>query len=224
MKQVKIRWLGHAAFEVQSQDIDILIDPWLTNPLSPVRPEEVKPDYIVVTHDHNDHLGEAIEISKRTGAPIISIYELANYINEKGGKSIGMNIGGPAVLKNDLYVYLTQAFHSSTHGSPTGAIIYINGLSIYHAGDTGLFGDMKLIGEVYSPDVALLPIGGFFTMNPEQAAVAVQLISPRYAIPMHYNTFDVIKQDPYIFSEKVKKLRPSTEVLILKPGESRDLS
>ncbi|MFP3304134.1 MAG: metal-dependent hydrolase, partial [Nitrososphaeria archaeon] len=217
-------WLGHAAFEIQGQGSDILIDPWLTNPLSPVRPEEVKPDYIVVTHDHNDHLGEAIEISKRTGAPIISVYELANYISEKGGKSIGMNIGGPLVLKNNLYVYLTQAFHSSTHGSPTGAIININGLSIYHAGDTGLFGDMKLIGEVYSPDVALLPIGGFFTMNPEQAAVAVQLISPRYAIPMHYNTFDIIKQDPSIFAEKVKKLRPSTEVLILKPGESRDLS
>ncbi|MFP3214076.1 MAG: metal-dependent hydrolase [Nitrososphaeria archaeon] len=224
MEQVKIRWLGHAAFEIQGQGSDILIDPWLTNPLSPVRPEEVKPDYIVVTHDHNDHLGEAIEISKRTGAPIISVYELANYISEKGGKSIGMNIGGPLVLKNNLYVYLTQAFHSSTHGSPTGAIININGLSIYHAGDTGLFGDMKLIGEVYSPDVALLPIGGFFTMNPEQAAVAVQLISPRYAIPMHYNTFDIIKQDPSIFAEKVKKLRPSTEVLILKPGESRDLS
>ena len=224
MEQVKIRWLGHAAFEIQGQGSDILIDPWLTNPLSPVRPEEVKPDYIVVTHDHNDHLGEAIEISKRTGAPIISVYELANYISEKGGKSIGMNIGGPLVLKNNLYVYLTQAFHSSTHGSPTGAIININGLSIYHAGDTGLFGDMKLFGEVYSPDVALLPIGGFFTMNPEQAAVAVQLISPRYAIPMHYNTFDIIKQDPSIFAEKVKKLRPSTEVLILKPGESRDLS
>ncbi|MFP3133557.1 MAG: metal-dependent hydrolase [Nitrososphaeria archaeon] len=224
MEQVKIRWLGHAAFEIQGQGSDILIDPWLTNPLSPVRPEEVKPDYIVVTHDHNDHLGEAIEISKRTGAPIISVYELANYISEKGGKSIGMNIGGPLVLKNNLYVYLTQAFHSSTHGSPTGVIININGLSIYHAGDTGLFGDMKLIGEVYSPDVALLPIGGFFTMNPEQAAVAVQLISPRYAIPMHYNTFDIIKQDPSIFAEKVKKLRPSTEVLILKPGESRDLS
>jgi L-ascorbate metabolism protein UlaG (beta-lactamase superfamily) len=224
MEQVKIRWLGHAAFEIQGQSSDILIDPWLTNPLSPVRPEEVKPDYIVVTHDHNDHLGEAIEISKKTGAPIISVYELANYISEKGGKSIGMNIGGPLVLKNNLYVYLTQAFHSSTHGSPTGAIININGLSIYHAGDTGLFGDMKLIGEVYSPDVALLPIGGFFTMNPEQAAVAVQLISPRYAIPMHYNTFDIIKQDPSIFAEKVKKLRPSTEVLILKPGESRDLS
>jgi L-ascorbate metabolism protein UlaG (beta-lactamase superfamily) len=224
MEQVKIRWLGHAAFEIQGQGSDILIDPWLTNPLSPVRPEEVKPDYIIVTHDHNDHLGEAIEISKRTGAPIISVYELANYISEKGGKSIGMNIGGPLVLKNNLYVYLTQAFHSSTHGSPTGAIININGLSIYHAGDTGLFGDMKLIGEVYSPDVALLPIGGFFTMNPEQAAVAVQLISPRYAIPMHYNTFDIIKQDPSIFAEKVKKLRPSTEVLILKPGESRDLS
>jgi len=198
MEQVKIRWLGHAAFEIQGQGSDILIDPWLTNPLSPVRPEEVKPDYIIVTHDHNDHLGEAIEISKRTGAPIISVYELANYISEKGGKSIGMNIGGPLVLKNNLYVYLTQAFHSSTHGSPTGAIININGLSIYHAGDTGLFGDMKLIGEVYSPDVALLPIGGFFTMNPEQAAVAVQLISPRYAIPMHYNTFDIIKQDPSI--------------------------
>jgi Predicted Zn-dependent hydrolases of the beta-lactamase fold len=104
MEQVKIRWLGHAAFEIQGQGSDILIDPWLTNPLSPVRPEEVKPDYIVVTHDHNDHLGEAIEISKRTGAPIISVYELANYISEKGGKSIGMNIGGPLVLKT-IYMY-----------------------------------------------------------------------------------------------------------------------
>ncbi len=224
MKQVKIVWLGHAAFEIRDQKTTILIDPWLTNPLSPVKPEEVRPDYIIVTHDHDDHLGEAIEISKRTGAPIISVYELANYIGEKGGNAIGMNIGGPVILKDDLKVYLTPAFHSSTHGSPSGAVIYMNELRIYHAGDTGLFGDMKLIGEVYNPDVVLLPIGGFFTMDAEQAAIAVQLISPRYAIPMHYNTFDVIKQDPNIFAEKVKKLRPTTEVLILKPGEVREIS
>ncbi len=224
MKGIKIKWLGHAAFEISDQKTTVLIDPWLTNPLSPVKPQEVKPDYIIVTHDHSDHLGEAVEISKRTGAQIIGVFELANYISQNGGNSIGMNIGGPAVLKDGLTVYLTQAFHSSTHGSPTGAVIFMNGLRIYHAGDTGLFGDMKLIGEVYNPDVALLPIGGFFTMNPEQAAIAVQLLSPRYAIPMHYNTFDVIKQDPQVFEEKVKKLRPSTEVLILKPGEVREIS
>ncbi len=224
MKGVNIKWLGHAAFEISDQKTTVLIDPWLTNPLSPVKPENVKPDYIVVTHDHSDHLGEAVEISKRTGAPIICVYELANHIIKSGGKAIGMNIGGPAVLNNELKVYLTQAFHSSTYGSPTGAVIFMNGIRIYHAGDTGLFGDMRLIGEIYDPDVALLPIGGFFTMNAEQAAIAVQLIAPRYAIPMHYNTFDVIKQDPHLFEEAVKKLRPSTEVIILKPGEEREIS
>ncbi|MGC9208546.1 MAG: metal-dependent hydrolase [Nitrososphaeria archaeon] len=219
MSPVSIRWLGHAAFQLKHESTEILIDPWLTNPLSPARPEEMRPDYIVVTHDHDDHLGEAIEISKRTGAPVIAVYELANFIQEKGGNAIGMNIGGPAVLKNDIKVYLTPAFHSSTHGSPTGAVVDLGGFKIYHAGDTGLFGDMKLIGEVYSPDLALLPIGGFFTMNADQAAIAVQLIGPRYAAPMHYNTFDVIRQDPSYFAERVKRLRPLTEVIIPKPGE-----
>ncbi len=223
MSKVKITWLGHAAFELSYKGLSILIDPWLTNPLSPKKPEEVKPDYIVVTHDHDDHLGEAITISKRTGAPVVATYELANYIESNGGKGIGMNIGGPAVLKEDVKVYLTPAFHSSSKGSPTGAVIKLGDFSVYHAGDTGLFGDMKLIGEVYSPDVAMLPIGGFFTMDPEQAAVAVQLIAPRYAVPMHYNTFDLIKQDPKVFSDKVKKLRPSTEVLILEPGKPVEL-
>ncbi len=220
-----LKWLGHAAFEISELNSVILIDPWITNPVSPVKVSDYRNvDYIIVTHDHSDHLGDAVEISRNTGAPIIAVFELANYLNEtEKVNTIGMNIGGPLKLNSGMSVYLTQAFHSSSHGAPTGAIIKAENATIYHAGDTGLFSDMSLIGQVYRPDISLLPIGGFFTMNPEQAARAVQMISPKIAIPMHYNTFDVIQQDPLAFAKMAKELSPNTEIVVLKPGESIEL-
>lgn len=220
-----LKWLGHSAFEINESNKVLLIDPWISNPMSPAKVSDYyHADYIVVTHDHSDHLGDAVEISKNSGAPIITVFELANFLNEtEKVNTIGMNIGGPLKLDPGISVFLTQAFHSCTHGAPTGTIIKNGTSTIYHAGDTGLFGDMKLIGQLYRPDIALLPIGGFFTMNPEQAAMAVQMISPRIAIPMHYSTFEAIKQDPLEFAKKAKEFSPNTEVVVLKPGESMEL-
>lgn len=220
-----LKWLGHAAFELDIMGKVILIDPWISNPRSPVKVTDYRNvDYIVVTHDHSDHLGDAVEISRTTGAPVIAVFELANFLEETEKiRAIGMNIGGPLKLDTEISVYLTQAFHSCTHGAPTGAVIKTEGGTIYHAGDTGLFGDMKLIGEVYRPDIALLPIGGFFTMDPEQAAMAVQMVSPQIAIPMHYGTFEAIDRNPEEFARRSKELSPATQVVLLKPGESIDL-
>ncbi|MGC8661974.1 MAG: metal-dependent hydrolase [Nitrososphaeria archaeon] len=221
-----LKWLGHSAFEINESNKVLLIDPWISNPMSPSKVSDYyHVDYIIVTHDHSDHLGDAVEISRNSGAPIIAVFELANFLNEtEKVNTVGMNIGGPLKLNSGISVFLTQAFHSSTHGAPTGAIIKTQTATIYHAGDTGLFGDMRLIGQLYKPDISLLPIGGFFTMNPEQAAMAVQMISPRIAIPMHYSTFEVIKQDPMEFAKMTKELSPGTKVVVLKAGESIELS
>ncbi|MCL4344005.1 MAG: metal-dependent hydrolase [Nitrososphaerota archaeon] len=220
-----LKWLGHSAFELNTSNKMLLIDPWISNPNSPAKVKDYyNADYLIVTHDHSDHLGDAVEISRNSGAPIIAVFELANFLNESEKvKTIGMNIGGPLKLTSSLSVFLTQAFHSSTHGAPTGTIVKTDTATIYHAGDTGLFGDMKLIGQVYKPDIMLIPIGGFFTMNPEQAAIAVQMVSPKIAIPMHYDTFEAIKQDPLEFARIAKGLSPGTEVVVLKPGESIEL-
>ncbi len=222
-----IKYLGHAAFELRLKGLDgimktILIDPWLTSPLSPIDPDKYirevgKIDYIIVTHDHGDHLGETIPIAKKTGAAVITIFDLAVELEKKGLRVIGANVGG-RVKVNDLFVVLTPAIHSSEHGNPTGVVIGGPDVKIYHAGDTGLFAEMQFIHELYSPDIALLPIGGHFTMGIEEAVKAVELLKPKIAIPMHYNTFPPIRADPARFKELVEK-KTSTKVVILKPGE-----
>jgi len=220
-----IKYLGHSAFDIVLTGLDgsekhILIDPWITNPLSPVKLSDyrgVKVDYIVVTHDHGDHMGEAIELARITQAKIIGIYELAVYARQQGVEAIDGNIGGRLKI-DDIDVILTPAVHSSSRGAPVGVVIGGKDVTIYHAGDTGLFSEMELIGELYSPDIALLPIGGHYTMGVREAVKAVQLIKPKIAIPMHYNTFPVISADPVKFKELVEALT-RTRVVILKPGE-----
>jgi L-ascorbate metabolism protein UlaG (beta-lactamase superfamily) len=225
-----LRWLGHAAFVLKFGEATIVIDPWITNPLSPYRSvdsfvkEYPQIDYIVVTHDHGDHEGEAVELLKRyRNARLIAVFELAQDIGSRAkaeDRVIGANIGGPVKLEKGLQLVLTPALHSSTKGSPTGVVIFGEGKAVYHAGDTGLFGDMKLIGELYKPTVALLPIGGHFTMGIDEAVKAVELINPRIVVPMHYNTFNVIAADPNEFARKVKEKVPGVDVRILKPGET----
>jgi len=216
-----IRFLGHSAFEIDFDGKIFLIDPWLENPKSPVKPNEIKNiDYIIITHDHGDHLGNAVEIAKQTGATVVAIFEIANYVSEQGvEKAIGANIGGPILLDDNYIVVLTHATHSSQKGAPTGAVIIKGDTAIYHAGDTGVFYDMKLIGELYNPKVAMLPIGGHFVMGPKEAAKAVELIKPEIAIPMHYGTFPVLKGKAEEFVEQVKNLNVGTKVVVLKPGE-----
>jgi len=221
-----IRYYGHSFFELELMGLDgvvkrVLIDPWAENPLSPVKPRDFKGktiDYIVVTHDHGDHLGNAIEIAKLTGATIVGVYEIAMYAEEQGVKAIGGNIGGPLKIQ-DLEFILTPATHSSGRGVPIGVVIKGKDYSVYHAGDTGLFSEMSLIKELYSPEVALLPIGGHFTMGIREAVKAVELIEPKLVIPMHYNTFPVIQADPHEFKRLVEE-KYGVKVVVLRPGES----
>ncbi len=221
-----IKYLGHSAFDIVLTGLDgsekhILIDPWLTNPLSPVKPSDysnVKLDYIIVTHDHGDHMGEAIELAKSTKAKIVGVYEIAVYAKEQGVEAVDGNIGGRLNI-GDLDIVFTPATHSSNRGVPVGVVVGGKDATIYHAGDTGLFKEMELIGELYSPDIALLPIGGHYTMGIKEAVKAVQMIKPKIVIPMHYNTFPVIKADPSKFKELVEAITAS-KVVILKPGET----
>ncbi|RLE52196.1 MAG: metal-dependent hydrolase [Candidatus Methanomethylicota archaeon] len=218
---MKVRWLGHAGFEIEISEKRILIDPWLTgNPVAKNKPGEFKEvDVILVTHDHGDHLGDAIEIAKNTGAVFVGIYELSQYALSQGVKdTVGMNIGGSTIVK-DLKVIMVPAFHSCERGAPVGFVIQHGDESVYHAGDTSLFADMKLIGELYKPKLALLPIGSHFTMGPLEAAKATELIKPKVVIPMHYNTFPVIKQDPHEFEKLVKKFAPDVKVIVAEVGK-----
>lgn len=156
----------------------------------------------------------------------VSLYEIAEYVGEQirdMNRVIGANIGGPVKLTSDLDVVFTPAIHSSIRSSPAGVVIRSRELRVYHAGDTGVFYDMILIRELYQPELALLPIGGHFTMGIDEAVKAVELLRPRYVIPMHYNTFPVISADPEIFRKKISEKFPETRVLILKPGEEIEI-
>lgn len=221
-----IKYLGHSFFEIVLKGLDgvqktILIDPWVENPLCPVKLkdyEKAKVDYIIVTHDHGDHLGNAIELAKLTGATIVGVYEIAEYARSFGVNSIGGNIGGRLRIE-DLEIVLTPALHSSYRGAPVGVVVGGSDLKLYHAGDTGLFAEMAFIHEIYNPDIALLPIGGHFTMGIKEAVKAVELLKPKIAIPMHYNTFPVIRADPYEFKKLVEE-KTGVRVIILNPGET----
>lgn len=226
MVAMRLTWLGHSAFLIEGKD-RILIDPFLSgNPKAAVTADKVDCDIICVTHGHADHLGDVVPIARRTGAVVASIIEMSAYLERCEVKSVGFNIGGTACIRNSKFT-LVPAFHSSSIGAPglefsaampVGFVID-SGKVVYHAGDTGVFGDMKLIGEMYKPDAALLPIGGFFTMDPKQAAMAVSLIKPKMVLPMHYGTWPPIEQDPKEFETLVKK-SSKAKVVILKPGES----
>lgn len=227
-----IRWLGHAAFVIETNGIVILIDPWITNPLSPYRSIEgfakdyKNVDLIIVTHDHGDHVGDAIDLLKvYNRAKVAALYELAEDIARKAnaiGRTVAANIGGPVNIDKITLVF-TEAVHSSSLAHPSGIVIILNDHSIYHAGDTGVFLDMEIIGELYRPTVALLPIGGWFTMGVREAIKAVQLLKPKYVIPMHYNTFDLIKADVDVFVKLLREKSPEVKPVILKPGEKFEL-
>ncbi|BAD84330.1 hydrolase, metallo-beta-lactamase superfamily [Thermococcus kodakarensis KOD1] len=223
---VKVKFLGHAAFLIEGSK-KILIDPFLSgNPKAAVKPEEVEADLILVTHAHGDHIGDAIEIARRSGAKIVAMYDIANYISQKASdvETIGMNYGPTTI--DGVFIVQVPAWHSSSDGvhnigNPCGYIVKLDGVTIYHAGDTFVFGDMALFNELYGPiDVALLPIGGHFTMGPREAAKAVELLKPRKVVPMHYNTWPPIAQDPEEFKRLVGD---KAEVVILQPGEELEL-
>jgi L-ascorbate metabolism protein UlaG (beta-lactamase superfamily) len=223
---VTITWLGHAAFTIADGTETVLIDPWLTgNPAASVTAEEVEPTLIAVTHGHADHLGDAAAISRRTGAPIVAINELAVHLaRTENVEVLPANFGG-TVRHGAASVKLVPAMHTSAIDTgesfvavtaATGVVVRLDGKAVYHAGDTAIFGDMALIGEE-GLDVAIIPIGGTYTMDPADAARAVKLLQPRIAIPNHFNTFPQLQHDP---EELARYLRSHAEVRALAPGES----
>jgi L-ascorbate metabolism protein UlaG (beta-lactamase superfamily) len=217
---VDITFLGHAGFIVAAGSHRVAIDPFLTdNPAATMKAADVTCSAIALTHGHADHFGDTIAIAEANGATVFGAFELCEYCGEKGVDSVEpMNPGGR--VETDFgFVALTHAFHSSSYdgrymGMPCGVVLGIGGVTIYHCGDTGLFGDMKLIGELYEPDVAMIPIGDRFTMGPDLAARAAEMIRPKVAIPVHYDTWPPIEQDPASF-------RPTgVEVKVMGAGET----
>jgi L-ascorbate metabolism protein UlaG (beta-lactamase superfamily) len=221
----RIRWLGHAAMALETSGYNILIDPFFTgNPKAAISADQAKADFILISHGHGDHVGDSIAIAKRTGATIICNYEISVWLEQQGIKKVHGQQHGGGFNHPFGRVKLTLAFHGSAlpdgsnGGNPCGFLIYLkDGKKIYHAADTGLFGDMRLIGEE-GIDLAVLPIGDNFTMGPDDAVRAVKLIQPKKVIPIHYDTWPIIAQDAKAWAEKVKA-ETNAEAIVLQPGE-----
>jgi L-ascorbate metabolism protein UlaG (beta-lactamase superfamily) len=225
---VNITYHGHSCFTIRTDAADLLIDPFLTgNEMAEVRPEDLNPSYILISHAHGDHLGDAVPIAQRTGAQVISNFEIANYMEARKIQAHHMHIGGARQYPFGK-VKLTIAHHGSSFpdgsygGNPCGFLLWLEGKVVYFAGDTALTYDMKLYGEE-GIDAALLPIGDNFTMGPEDAVKAVQFLQPKQAILMHYNTFGVITQDAGAVAEAIRQ-HTSSQPVLLQPGESLTLA
>jgi len=228
---IKLTALGHACFMLETDDHSLIFDPWLSgNPEAAVSPDEVNVDALLVSHGHSDHLGDAIDIATRLGAPIVGPYELCMYCMRHGADVIPMHIGGGHDFDFG-HVKLTLALHGSAvihddlieyTGPACGFVVNAGGRTVYYAGDTGIFGDMALIGEMNDLDVAILPIGDNFTMGPDDAVKAAEMLGASEVVPMHYSAFDVIEQDPDAFADRLAE--HDIECIVLKPGEQMELS
>lgn len=232
--KLTVTWFGHSAFRIESpHSPTVLIDPWLDNPKAPPgAATSVTANVILVTHGHGDHIGNTVDIARRTGARVVAIHELSHYLKSHGvATAMGMNKGGTVSI-DGLRVTMVDAKHSGDidvgatlvpGGEAAGFVVkFANGFTIYHAGDTAVFGDMKLIAQMYRPDLAFLPIGGLYTMDPHGAALACKMLKVRQMIGMHYGTFPALTGTP---DEVRKHLPPSlrSRVIELEPGTPRAL-
>jgi L-ascorbate metabolism protein UlaG (beta-lactamase superfamily) len=225
----RVRWLGHAALHLETGGKHVLIDPFLTdNPAAAVSASEVPASFILLSHGHGDHVGDAIAIAKRTGALVIANYEISEWLKTQGLSAVHGQQHGGGFTHPFGRVKLTLAFHGSVlpdgtyGGNPCGFVITTNdGKKIYDAADTGLFSDMKLIGEE-KLDLAIVPIGDNYTMGPDDALRAVQMLQPRKVLPIHYNTWPIIAQDAQAWAARVKA-ETKTQPCVLKPGEWVDV-
>ncbi len=225
---MKLRYFSHSSFQITSDGGHvILIDPFLDdNPTSPVSSKELSADFIVLTHGHGDHVGDSFKIAKRTDPLFICVNELANYCAEKGFRAHNMHIGGGYTfdfgrLKFTIAHHGTMTPDNTYAGEAAGVVLTIDGKSLYHTGDTGLFYDMKLIGEMTRLDCMLVPIGDNFTMGITDGVKAVELADPAVAIPMHYNTFPVIEADPKAFASQVEAM--GKKAIVMEYGEEIDV-
>lgn len=225
---MKLKYFGHSSFQITTNDGKIIvIDPFLDdNPNATIKSADVDADYIILTHAHADHVGDSFKIAARCKPLFIAVNELAEYVKSKGYEAHNMHIGGGFNFDFGR-VKFTIAHHGSQTpdggygGEPAGVVLSIDGVNIYHTGDTGLFLDMKLIGELNPIDYMILPIGDNFTMGIDDAVKAVEFANPKKAIPMHYDTFPVIKADPNEFKEKVEKI--GKECIVMKFGEEIEI-
>jgi len=230
MQPLAITWLGHSSFRLRTPGgKEVLFDPWYTG--NPSFPEKARPkaaDLILISHGHSDHITDAEAMAKATGATVVGIWEITSWLGSKGVKNVEpMNKGG-TVTARGLSITMTDARHSSSAdkdltylGEAAGFIVKLeNGQAIYFAGDTALFGDMKLIGELYKPDIAFLPIGDRFTMGPDTAAMAAKWLGVKQVVPMHYGTFPLLSGTPYQLEQHLKG--SGIEVLKLLPGETAE--
>ena len=222
---VDIRFLGHAAVELKSGDVTVLVDPFITgNPKAAVEASELEPTHIFLTHGHADHYGDIVDIAKRTNATVVALTEIAGEIGEQGVENVfDPNFGG-TVEFDWGWVKLVPAWHtavspSGTAHMPAGLLIHYGGHLIYHLGDTCLFGDLRLIAERTPVDIALIPIGGHYTMDRHDAVVAAEMIGAGTVIPCHYNTFPPIETDAEAFKADVES-KTGSKVVVLAPGET----
>ena len=234
---MEIHYHGHATFELRAGDTRVLIDPFLkpNNPAAVATAEEVEPTQILITHGHVDHVADALAVAKRTGAPLAAHVEVANWVQQRGLEDVSdPNLGGTVTFDGG-WAKLVQAFHSNTlpgsdevpfsaeHGTPVGQaagwVVNLGGVTVYHSGDTCLFGDIELIAKQTPIDVALLCIGGHYTMDRHDAVVAAELTGAATVIPMHYDTFPPIETDAEAFKADAERATTS-EIVILQPGES----
>ncbi len=224
---MEIRFLGHAAFELRHEQTTLLIDPFLTgNPKAPIGPDDIDPTAILLTHGHVDHYGDVVEIAKRTGARVLAVVEIADELKELGLDTVDPNLGG-TVRFDWGWVRLVPAWHTSltprgTVNTPVGLVINLGGTVVYHLGDTCLFSDLALVGRRDPIDVALMCIGGHYTMDRWDAAVAAELIGAKTVIPCHYSTFPIIDADANSFKADVEA-RTQSRVVVLEPGQTHSI-